>query len=172
MVHRISRVSSNVLSVLITFSHPFSSVKRDIQSVPHVDPNSHAAPPAEAHQVRLNFIKYFQPILILTLRLLLIEFVGNIRNLAMEKVANTVFFPCKYSGNGCGNMLQHTEKVDHEDACEFRPYICPCPGASCKWQGSLEQVMPHLMMQHKSITTLQGNFHLRIPLSVLYAQLY
>ncbi|CAK9825738.1 E3 ubiquitin-protein ligase SIAH1B [Anthophora retusa] len=41
---------------------------------------------------------------------------GNIRNLAMEKVA----------------------------------------GASCKWQGSLEQVMPHLVMSHKSITTLQG----------------
>ena len=38
----------------------------------------------------------------------------------------------------------------------FRPYNCPCPGASCKWQGSLEQVMPHLMQQHKSITTLQG----------------
>lgn len=29
-------------------------------------------------------------------------------------------------------------------------------GASCKWQGSLELVMPHLMMSHKSITTLQG----------------
>ena len=38
----------------------------------------------------------------------------------------------------------------------FRPYTCPCPGASCKWQGSLEQVMPHLMQSHKSITTLQG----------------
>ena len=37
-----------------------------------------------------------------------------------------------------------------------RPYSCPCPGASCKWQGSLEQVMAHLMQVHKSITTLQG----------------
>ncbi|XP_063849054.1 E3 ubiquitin-protein ligase Siah2-like [Scylla paramamosain] len=34
--------------------------------------------------------------------------------------------------------------------------MCPCPSASCKWQGSLEQVMPHLMSVHKSITTLQG----------------
>ena len=41
----------------------------------------------------------------------------------------------------------------------FRPYTCPCPGASCKWQGSLEQVMPHLMQSHKSITTLQGMFY-------------
>jgi len=81
---------------------------------------------------------------------------GNIRNLAMEKVANTVFFPCKYSASGCATLLLHTEKTDHEETCEYRPYVCPCPGASCKWQGSLEQVMPHLMVSHKSITTLQG----------------
>jgi len=83
--------------------------------------------------------------------------VGNIRNLAMEKVASNVMFPCKYSTSGCTVSLVHTEKADHEDACEFRPYSCPCPGASCKWQGSLEQVMPHLIMSHKSITTLQGS---------------
>ncbi|GLG93643.1 E3 ubiquitin-protein ligase sina [Gryllus bimaculatus] len=80
---------------------------------------------------------------------------GNIRNLAMEKVAGTVMFPCKYSTTGCNVSVLHTEKGEHEDTCEFRPYSCPCPGASCKWQGSLESVMPHLMMSHKSITTLQ-----------------
>ena len=82
---------------------------------------------------------------------------GNIRNLAMEKVASTVMIPCKYSTSGCAVSLLQTEKGEHEETCEFRPYSCPCPGASCKWQGSLEQVMPHLMMSHKSITTLQGN---------------
>ncbi|RUS89919.1 hypothetical protein EGW08_002360 [Elysia chlorotica] len=81
---------------------------------------------------------------------------GNIRNLAMEKVAASVPFPCRYSNNGCPLTLLHTEKSEHEDTCEHRPYTCPCPGASCKWQGSLEQVMPHLMQSHKSITTLQG----------------
>ncbi|XP_014675052.1 PREDICTED: E3 ubiquitin-protein ligase SIAH1-like isoform X2 [Priapulus caudatus] len=81
---------------------------------------------------------------------------GNIRNLAMEKVASSVMFPCKYQSSGCTVSLLHTEKTDHEEACEFRPYMCPCPGASCKWQGSLDEVMPHLMTSHKSITTLQG----------------
>ena len=57
---------------------------------------------------------------------------------------------------GCAASLLHTEKADHEETCEFRPYSCPCPGASCKWQGALEQVMSHLMQVHKSITTLQG----------------
>ncbi|KAG5273103.1 hypothetical protein AALO_G00147690 [Alosa alosa] len=51
---------------------------------------------------------------------------GSIRNLAMEKVANSVLFPCKYASSGC------------------------------EWQGSLDAVMPHLLHQHKSITTLQG----------------
>ena len=85
---------------------------------------------------------------------------GSIRNLAMEQVANSVLFPCKYASSGCEVTLPHTDKTEHEELCEFRPYSCPCPGASCKWQGSLDAVMPHLMHQHKSITTLQ----VRLPL--------
>uniref|UniRef100_A0A8C5P2E7 E3 ubiquitin-protein ligase n=1 Tax=Jaculus jaculus TaxID=51337 RepID=A0A8C5P2E7_JACJA len=59
---------------------------------------------------------------------------GSIHNLAMEKVAHSVLFPCKYASSGCEITLPHTEKADHEELCEFRPYSCPCPGASCKWQ--------------------------------------
>uniref|UniRef100_A0A8C6RLL6 E3 ubiquitin-protein ligase n=1 Tax=Nannospalax galili TaxID=1026970 RepID=A0A8C6RLL6_NANGA len=69
---------------------------------------------------------------------------GSIRNLAMEKVTNLVLFHCKYASSGCEITLPHAEKADHEELCEFRPYSCPCPGASCKWQGSLDAVMPHL----------------------------
>lgn len=87
---------------------------------------------------------------------------GSIRNLAMEKVANSVLFPCKYASSGCEVTLPHTDKTEHEELCEFRPYSCPCPGASCKWQGSLDAVMPHLMHQHKSITTLQVRQRARI----------
>ncbi|XP_048192191.1 E3 ubiquitin-protein ligase SIAH1-like [Perognathus longimembris pacificus] len=81
---------------------------------------------------------------------------GSIRNLAMEKVANLVLFPCKYASSGCEISLPHTEKADHEELCAFRPYFCPCPGASCKWQGPLDAVRPHLLQQHKSITTLHA----------------
>ncbi|KAB0378303.1 hypothetical protein FD755_009881 [Muntiacus reevesi] len=61
---------------------------------------------------------------------------GSIRNLAMEKVADS--------------------KADHEELCACRPSCCPCPGASCKWRGSLDAVMPHPRHQHDSIATLQG----------------
>lgn len=63
--------------------------------------------------------------------------------------------PLQYLSAGCPLTLHHSEKPDHEEVCEFRPYTCPCPGATCKWHGSLEAVMPHLMHAHKSITTLQ-----------------
>lgn len=81
---------------------------------------------------------------------------GSIRNLAMERVANSVLFPCKYASSGCEITLPHTEKADHEELCVSLGLIpVRCPGASCKWQGSLD-VCVHLMHQHKSITTLQG----------------
>ncbi|CAI5449504.1 unnamed protein product [Caenorhabditis angaria] len=80
----------------------------------------------------------------------------SVRNLGLEKIANTVRFPCKFSNSGCALNFHHYEKVEHEELCEYRPYSCPCPGASCKWQGGLPDVMDHLKRVHKSITTLQG----------------
>jgi len=81
----------------------------------------------------------------------------SIRNLAMEKVANLVLFPCKYTSSGCGKTMPPTEKADHEEHCEFRPCRCPCPGTSCGWQGSMDAVVPHLMQHYnESIITLRG----------------
>ncbi|PAV67384.1 hypothetical protein WR25_23193 [Diploscapter pachys] len=80
----------------------------------------------------------------------------SVRNLGLEKIANTVRFPCKFASAGCTLSFYHYDKVEHEDQCEFRPYSCPCPGASCKWMGALSDVMDHLKKVHKSITTLQG----------------
>ena len=81
----------------------------------------------------------------------------SIRNLAMEKLANSVRFPCKYASSGCEVTMPPTEKADHEEHCEFRPCRCPCPGISCGWQGSMDAVVPHLMQHYNnSIITLQG----------------
>ena len=53
---------------------------------------------------------------------------SNIRNLPMEKLASTMTFPCKYNQSGCAAQLLYTDKPDHEDSCEYKPYSCPCPG--------------------------------------------
>ncbi|XP_039089859.1 E3 ubiquitin-protein ligase SIAH1-like [Hyaena hyaena] len=81
---------------------------------------------------------------------------GSIRNLALEKVADTMLFPCKYTSCGCEKTLRHTEKADHEEICKFRPYPCPCPGTCCKWRGALHAISPHLMQHHESVTTIEG----------------
>ncbi|XP_049622834.1 E3 ubiquitin-protein ligase SIAH1A-like [Suncus etruscus] len=80
----------------------------------------------------------------------------SIRNLAMEKVANAVFFPCKNASTGCVLCLPYPEKLKHEDICKFRCFPCPCPGTSCKWQGLMDLIVPHLTQDHESIITLQG----------------
>ena len=79
-----------------------------------------------------------------------------IRNLALERVAVSVLFPCRYATFGCEITMPPTEKADHEEHCEFKPCCCPCPGTLCGWQGSLSAVVPHLMQKHESILTLQG----------------
>jgi E3 ubiquitin-protein ligase SIAH1 len=80
----------------------------------------------------------------------------KIRNLAMEQFASIVMFPCKYSTSGCAVSLLHTERREHEESCEFWPYSSLCQGACRKWQGSSEEVVPHLTMSHESITNLKG----------------
>jgi hypothetical protein len=43
----------------------------------------------------------------------------------MEKVADTILFPCKYQTNGCLLNLMHKHKLEHEDCCDFRPVKDP-----------------------------------------------
>lgn len=52
----------------------------------------------------------------------------NIRNLAMEKVADTIVFPCKYQNGGCHSSLNHKDKLLHEESCDFRPVTIKTKG--------------------------------------------
>uniref|UniRef100_H0XXJ8 E3 ubiquitin-protein ligase n=1 Tax=Otolemur garnettii TaxID=30611 RepID=H0XXJ8_OTOGA len=79
----------------------------------------------------------------------------SICNLAMDKVASSLTFPCKYTSSGCGTSLPPEKKARHEGVCDFRPYSCPCPGVLCQWEGSVDAVMPHLMDQHDDCVTAQ-----------------
>jgi len=80
----------------------------------------------------------------------------SIRNLQLDRLANTFQFPCKYNFNGCQWRSYWFQKREHEESCEYISYSCPCPGSTCKWTGLLPQVMSHLSEHHKSITTLNG----------------
>jgi len=64
----------------------------------------------------------------------------------MEKMALTsIFFPCKDAENGCRDVYLYANKAKHEEECKFRRYKCPYYGVKgCKFQGSLDQVLPHI----------------------------
>ncbi|XP_075394534.1 E3 ubiquitin-protein ligase Siah1-like [Tenrec ecaudatus] len=81
---------------------------------------------------------------------------GSIRNLALEKLVNSVQFPCKYAPWGCERILAHTDIAEHQVSCGFRSYTCPFPGGSCKWLGLMNDAMPHLMDQHRIVTTQEA----------------
>lgn len=74
----------------------------------------------------------------------------------MERVAANVRFPCRNSDWGCVARVAHTEKARHEEACEFRAIHCPCPGATCNWQGSMSMVKSHFSRSHRNVASWRG----------------
>ncbi|KAJ7287902.1 hypothetical protein O6H91_Y134100 [Diphasiastrum complanatum] len=59
---------------------------------------------------------------------------GNIRCLALEKVAESLELPCRYQNLGCP-LLQ--------------PYNCPYAGSECSVTGDLATLVAHLRDDHK-----------------------
>ena len=56
----------------------------------------------------------------------------------------------------CHHLILHLTPCITYTNCERRPYTCPCPGTSCKWEGPLDNVLNILLTTHKTITTLGG----------------
>ncbi|XP_007889930.1 E3 ubiquitin-protein ligase SIAH2 [Callorhinchus milii] len=62
----------------------------------------------------------------------------------------------KYLPTSCPLALHHREKARPEPECEISLFSCPCPGASCMWEGSLGAILPHLSHTHNNVSTLWG----------------
>lgn len=73
---------------------------------------------------------------------------GNIRCLALEKVAAALELPCKYHSLGCFSVLPYYSKLKHEGLCDFRPYNCPYAGSECSVSGSIPTLVAHLRDDH------------------------
>ncbi|KAD3069052.1 hypothetical protein E3N88_36932 [Mikania micrantha] len=74
---------------------------------------------------------------------------GDIRCLALEKVAESLEFPCKYNSLGCRGIFQYYSKLKHEAICNFRPYNCPYAGSECSVVGDIAYLVSHLRDDHK-----------------------
>eukprot|EP00250_Pteridium_aquilinum_P024065 c2827_g1_i1 orf=508-1443(+) len=73
---------------------------------------------------------------------------GNIRCLALEKVAAALELPCKYHPYGCFSMLPYYSKLKHESLCNFRPFNCPYAGSECLVTGTISSLVAHLRDDH------------------------
>ena len=74
---------------------------------------------------------------------------GNIRCLALEKVAESLELPCKYQTLGCPDIFPYYSKLKHEAQCTFRPYNCPYAGSECSITGDIPTLVAHLRDDHK-----------------------
>jgi E3 ubiquitin-protein ligase SIAH1 len=74
---------------------------------------------------------------------------GDIRCLALEKVAESLELPCRYYSLGCPEIFPYYSKLKHEGACNFRPYNCPYAGSECSITGDIPFLVTHLRDDHK-----------------------
>ncbi|GJN07857.1 hypothetical protein PR202_ga25725 [Eleusine coracana subsp. coracana] len=74
---------------------------------------------------------------------------GNIRCLALEKVAASLELPCKYQNFGCLGIYPYYSKLKHESQCQYRPYSCPYAGSECTVAGDIPYLVNHLKDDHK-----------------------
>ncbi|KAL0382440.1 UNVERIFIED_CONTAM: E3 ubiquitin-protein ligase SINAT3 [Sesamum calycinum] len=74
---------------------------------------------------------------------------GDIRCLALEKVAESLELPCKYYSLGCSEIFPYYSKLKHEAICNFRPYSCPYAGSECAVTGDIPYLVAHLRDDHK-----------------------
>lgn len=74
---------------------------------------------------------------------------GDIRCLALEKVAESLELPCKHYNLGCPEIFPYYSKLKHEALCTFRPYNCPYAGSECSVTGDIQYLVAHLRDDHK-----------------------
>uniref|UniRef100_A0ACD5UIQ3 Uncharacterized protein n=1 Tax=Avena sativa TaxID=4498 RepID=A0ACD5UIQ3_AVESA len=74
---------------------------------------------------------------------------GNIRCLALEKVAASLEVPCKFQNFGCLGIHPYYCKLKHESQCQYRPYTCPYAGSECTVAGDIPYLVSHLKDDHK-----------------------
>ncbi|KAI3445122.1 hypothetical protein Pfo_001787 [Paulownia fortunei] len=74
---------------------------------------------------------------------------GNIRCLALEKVAASLELLYNYQIFGCIAIYSEYNKLKHESQCDFRPYNCPYAGSKCSAIGDILFLVSHLKDDHK-----------------------
>lgn len=70
------------------------------------------------------------------------------RNYALEDIASTTPFPCKYKG--CDVQLQGKDMKNHLLKCDFRTETCILSFDKCTWKGTRKEIREHILDVHST----------------------
>ena len=73
---------------------------------------------------------------------------GNVRCLALEKVAESIQLPCKYQSLGCTEIHPNQNKLKYKELCRFMPCSCPYAGSDCLIVGDVPKLVSHLIIDN------------------------
>ncbi|PSN42263.1 hypothetical protein C0J52_20427 [Blattella germanica] len=76
----------------------------------------------------------------------------NIRNVALEKLARQMKYPCTFRKYGCKEKFSPGQIASHHASCRFSPQVCPLEKlrkVKCDWTGSVGEIKKHLKDEHK-----------------------
>ncbi|KAL6660835.1 hypothetical protein ACP70R_000219 [Stipagrostis hirtigluma subsp. patula] len=70
------------------------------------------------------------------------------RNIALEKIVESVKSSCSYSKWGCCKLVNYAQRTTHEETCLFAPSLCPIHG--CGYRGFTGRWSGHFLTRHSS----------------------
>ena len=74
----------------------------------------------------------------------------SVRNLQIERMAESIEQPCRYQEYGCDETLPYLTESEHANDCRFRPLRCPEP--NCQWTCKTSQALAsHLEDSHRHV---------------------
>jgi hypothetical protein len=92
----------------------------------------------------------------------------DLRNLALERIADLLHFPCK--NDECGQSFKLRSKDEHELNCPWRVY--KCMAHDCQWQGLHQSLLTHVQEQHSELILVGNSHSLDMPLDIAFTRNY
>ncbi|XP_008811968.2 putative E3 ubiquitin-protein ligase SINA-like 9 isoform X1 [Phoenix dactylifera] len=68
------------------------------------------------------------------------------RNLALEKIIESIKISCRHAKYGCRRTINYTQRDHHEETCIYAP--CYCPVSDCTFSGSTVMLSAHFSSKH------------------------
>ncbi|KAF8666358.1 hypothetical protein HU200_053460 [Digitaria exilis] len=78
------------------------------------------------------------------------------RNIALEKVVESVKSSCSYAKWGCSKLVSYSLRNAHEESCLFAPLLCPIPG--CEYRGFTGWWSGHFITNHNTNDSLRFSY--------------